>query len=110
MSQQNDSPKAPARILYLVDLFKTESLTEKEHDELDAWIEQSDDNVNVFADLIKDMDDRYSKYDMPDIEEAIRADERKTVLKPIFTALGILGVLVAIFVVFRYVSSGNIAP
>lgn len=44
----------PGRIAYLIDGFLRETLTETEHDELDAWIEASPENMRLFEELTDD--------------------------------------------------------
>lgn len=39
------------RIAYLIIGFIKRTLTTREHDELDEWLEESDDNVELFAQL-----------------------------------------------------------
>jgi len=39
------------RVTYLVIGFINKTLTTREHDELDEWLEESDDNVELFAQL-----------------------------------------------------------
>ena len=41
----------PGRIAYLIDGFLRDNLTETEHDELDAWIEASPENMRLFEEL-----------------------------------------------------------
>jgi len=41
----------PYRVAYLIAGYIYESLTELEHDELDSWVEASDDNMILFEEL-----------------------------------------------------------
>ena len=112
MTQQNDSPKASPRILYLIEGFKRQRLTEQEHEELDAWVQESDDNMQVFEDLTDDlMNDPNFKAPLPDdVETVIRADERERLLTRIFIGFGILCALFALFMLYDHVYSGDISP
>lgn len=39
----------PERIAYLILLYMHGQLSTKQHDELDAWVVQSDENIELFA-------------------------------------------------------------
>ncbi|HUN03615.1 MAG TPA: hypothetical protein PLS00_12220, partial [Niabella sp.] len=41
----------PYRVAYLIAGYIQQSLTEKEHDELDDWVAASDDNNRLFGEL-----------------------------------------------------------
>src|SRR5690349_14596219 len=112
MAEQNDSPKASPRILYLIEGFKRQRLTEKEHEELDAWVQESEDNMQVFEDLTDDLMNNpgFRAPLSDDIETSIRANERGRVLTRIFIGFGILCAFVGIFLFYNHITSGNIAP
>lgn len=44
-------PYDPERIAYLIAGFLGKTLTEEEHDELDRWVEASEENMKLFAEL-----------------------------------------------------------
>jgi hypothetical protein len=55
------------RITYLIDAYLRESITPEEHDELDAWVGASDENMRIFeektgANNEKIKEDKYKKY------------------------------------------------
>jgi hypothetical protein len=41
----------PERISFLILLYIHQALTPQQHDELDAWVEESDENMRAFEDL-----------------------------------------------------------
>ena len=47
----NDMDKAAHRTAYLIASFIRNTLSEKEHDELDNWVNESDHNMKLFEDL-----------------------------------------------------------
>lgn len=53
MNEQShtDIDKQALRIAYLIAGFIRKTLTKSEHDELDAWVEASDENMKLFEDL-----------------------------------------------------------
>jgi len=108
MAQKNDLPKLSRRVAYLIERFNKGTITTVEHDELDAWVEESDANADVFEELMND-DPNFEP--LPDeVKTAIRADERQSVLRRIFIALGGLALLAIIFIGYEYIHSRNIRP
>ncbi|MDI3321377.1 FecR family protein [Pinibacter soli] len=49
--QFQETEERAQRIAYLIAGFINRTLTTREHDELDLWVEESDDNVELFAQL-----------------------------------------------------------
>lgn len=49
--QFQETEERAQRIAYLISGFINRTLTTREHDELDLWVEESDDNVELFAQL-----------------------------------------------------------
>lgn len=55
------------RISYLIDAYLRESISPEEHDELDAWVGASDENMRIFEEKTsasneKIKEDKYKKY------------------------------------------------
>ena len=52
MNKSGEQPGAdPGRIAYLINGFLRDNLSEAEHNELDAWIETSPENMRLFEEL-----------------------------------------------------------
>jgi ferric-dicitrate binding protein FerR (iron transport regulator) len=62
------------RIAYLVAGYLRQTLSEKEHDELDEWITASDENQKLFEELVdpENIKKGLSEYDEPDTEKALQ--------------------------------------
>jgi len=50
-NRYGDMDEKASRVAYLIAGFIRHTLTEKEHDELDAWVESSDENMLLFEEL-----------------------------------------------------------
>jgi len=47
----SDKSQPGQRISYLIEVYNRQSITPEEHDELDAWVGASDENMRVFEEL-----------------------------------------------------------
>ncbi|MES1226262.1 MAG: hypothetical protein ABUT20_62880, partial [Bacteroidota bacterium] len=67
------------RIAYLIAGFLQQTLSEKEHDELDSWITASDENQRLFEELTDPamIEKGLKEYDEPNAEAALERIKRK---------------------------------
>jgi transmembrane sensor len=68
-----------SRIAYLISGYLRQTLSEKEHDELDEWMTASDDNQRLFEELTdpKNIEKGLKEYGAPDTEAALKRIKRK---------------------------------
>src|SRR5918996_842983 len=68
------------RVAYLIAGFIRGTLTETEHDELDAWVETSDENMQLFEELTdeKNLEANLAWMDKIRVEKKLRAAKGKT--------------------------------
>ena len=67
------------RIAYLIAGFIRKTLTETEHDELDAWVEASDENMLLFEELTdeKNIEANLAWMDKTSTEESLKSTKKK---------------------------------
>jgi len=72
------------RIAYLIAGFIRETLTEAEHDELDAWVESSDENMLLFEELTdeKNIEANLAWMDKTRTEESLKLTKKKIEFAP----------------------------
>lgn len=100
------------RIAYLVLGYIRKTLTEAEHDELDAWVEASDENMLLFEELTdeKNIEANIAWMQSIETEKALEKTKkqlqfsspgkrRKTKLWPFFAAAALLIAIVAIYLI-----------
>ncbi len=61
----------PARIAYLIAGYINEALTEEEHDELDKWVCENDDNMRLFEELTDEKTIAYSLEQLSKLNPAV---------------------------------------
>lgn len=108
------------RVAYLIAGFIRQTLTEKEHDELDDWVNESDHNMQLFEDLTDEknlaanlewMDKIQAKesYESMQQKGAFNTVRKKTYYGRIWLAAASVIVLAGVFFIYRYTAftSGN---
>lgn len=104
------------RVAYLIAGFIRHTLTEKEHDELDNWVNESDHNMQLFEDLTDEknlvanlewMDKVQTEqsYQVMQGKGAFKVPPKKFYNKKIWLAAASVIVLLGVFFVYRYTSS-----
>ncbi|MGF2414086.1 MAG: FecR family protein [Ferruginibacter sp.] len=104
------------RVAYLIAGFIRHTLTEKEHDELDNWVNESDHNMQLFEDLTDEknlvanlewMDKVQTEqsYQVMQGKGAFKIPPKKFYNKKIWLAAASVIVLLGVFFVYRYTSS-----
>jgi ferric-dicitrate binding protein FerR (iron transport regulator) len=105
------------RVAYLIAGYIRNTLTDKEHQELDDWINSSDHNMKLFEDLTDEqniesnlewMDKVQSERSFKELQEsgAFQKPTRKNRMNPVWIAAASIVLLTMIFLVYRYMS-GN---
>ena len=124
----NDTPNFPGdeqahRIAYLVAGFVRKTLTEKEHDELDAWVEASDENMRLFEELTDEnniaanlrwMDEVNTKRKLQEVKKGLvfkdAKPQRSKRMWPYATAASIIFLVIAGYLVQRQNETPTITP
>ncbi len=112
----NDMDKAAYRTAYLIAGFIRNTLSEKEHDELDSWVNESDHNMKLFEDLTDEtnitanlewMDKVQTEQSYQAMQEkgAFKATSPKIYDRRIWLAAASVIVLLGVFFVYRYTAS-----
>jgi transmembrane sensor len=101
------------RIAYLIAGYIRQTLTEKEHDELDDWINADDKNMQLFEELTDErnleanlawMDQVQSQKSYDEHKQAgkFQLPTKKFTISPAWAAAASLVLLVALFFIYRY--------
>jgi len=112
----NDMDKAAYRTAYLIAGFIRNSLSEKEHDELDNWVNESDHNMKLFEDLTDEknlatnlewMDKVQTEQSYQAMQEkgAFKAPPKKYYNKKIWLVAASVIIVLGVFFVYRYTAS-----
>lgn len=107
------------RIAYLMAGFIRHTLTEKEHDELDAWVNESDHNMQLFEDLTDEKNIAANLEWMDKIQTgksyaamqqkgAFDAVEKKSSRRRIWLAAASVIILTGVFFIYKYTSTQTI--
>lgn len=109
-----DMDEKAYRIAYLIAGFIRHTLTEKEHDELDNWVNENDHNMELFEDLTdeKNLTANLEWMDTVQAEQSYQAMQKKGAFnvpskfynKKIWLVAASVIVLLAVFVVYKYTS------
>ncbi len=110
-----DMDEKAYRIAYLIAGFIRHALTEKEHDELDNWVNENDHNMELFEDLTdeKNLTANLEWMDTVQGEQSYLAMQEKGAFnvpsskfynKKIWLVAASVIVLLAVFVVYKYTS------
>jgi transmembrane sensor len=111
----NDMDKAAYRTAYLIAGFIRNTLSEKEHDELDNWVNESDHNMKLFEDLTDEknlvanlewMDKVQTEQSYQAMQDkgAFKVPPKKFSNKRIWLAAASVIILLGVFFVYRYTS------
>lgn len=114
----SDMDQPAYRIAYLIAGFIRNTITEKEHDELDDWVNESDDNMRLFEELTdeKNLEANLAWMDKVQTEQSFHAQKekgafdmpRKTFrLNPVWMAAASVVLVVGIFFIYRYAGNGS---
>lgn len=106
------------RIAYLIAGYIRNTLTDKEHQELDDWINSSDHNMKLFEDLTDEqniqsnlawMDKVQSERSFEALREsgAFQKSSKKIKMNPLWIAAASIALLMMIFLVYRYMSANR---
>ena len=104
------------RTAYLIAGFIRHTLTEKEHDELDNWVNENDHNMQLFEDLTdeKNLEANLEWMDKVQVEESYKAMQQKGAFnlpqkrsysRQIWLAAATVIGLLAVFFVYKYTAS-----
>jgi transmembrane sensor len=117
----SDMDQPAYRIAYLIAGFIRNTLTEKEHQELDDWVNESDHNMKLFEDLTDErnleanlewMDKVQSEQSYQSLKErgAFDVSPKKIRFNPVWMAAASVILIAGIFFIYRYAGknkSGN---
>lgn len=106
--------KEAHRIAYLIAGFIRQTITEKEHDELDDWVNASDQNMQLFEELTDEdnlaanlawMDKVQTEQSFKKLQESgsFKKTTKRFKLNPMWVAAASFILLAGIFFVYRYV-------
>ena len=110
---QNNMDEAAFRTAYLITSFIRKTLSEAEHDELDAWVESSDENMLLFEELTdeKNIEANLAWMDKVKTEKSLKRIKEKIEFNPIqnrrssnkwiYGIAASIILLVAAFAIFR---------
>ena len=112
----NDMDKAAHRTAYLIAGFIRNTLSEKEHDELDNWVNESDHNMKLFEELTdeRNITANLEWMDKAQTEQSYQAMQKRGAFKVppqkiyrryIWLAAASVILLLGVFFVYRYTAS-----
>ncbi len=91
--------KLPARIGHLIDKFMDDTITMQEHEELDAWVLENDDNMKAFEDLTDEKN-------LPGLQKKPTGKKRTlSMLVPLMVAASVL--LIIGFFIYHFAFPGD---
>jgi ferric-dicitrate binding protein FerR (iron transport regulator) len=110
--------KGAYRIAYLVAGYIRGTITEKEHDELNDWVNASDHNMQLFEELTdeKNLEANLAWMDKVQSEQSYQALQEKGAfdiprkkfrLNPVWIAAASVVLVLGIFFIYRYTDKGN---
>ncbi len=114
----SDMDQPAYRIAYLIAGFIRNTITEKEHDELDDWVNESDDNMRLFEELTdeKNLEANLAWMDKVQTEQSFHTQKEKGAfdlprkkfrLNPVWMAAASVVLVVGIFFIYRYAGNGS---
>jgi ferric-dicitrate binding protein FerR (iron transport regulator) len=114
----SDMDQPAYRIAYLIAGFIRNTITEKEHDELDDWVNESDDNMRLFEELTdeKNLEANLAWMDKVQTEQSYYVQKEKGAfdlprkkfrLNPVWMAAASVVLVVGIFFIYRYAGNGS---
>lgn len=115
-NRYSDMDRPAYRIAYLIAGFIRDTLTENEHDELDNWVNKSEENMRLFEELTdeKNLEANLSWMDQVQTEESFRSlrekgafelKRKKIGLNPLWMAAASVILIAGIFFTYRYVTN-----
>lgn len=115
-NRYSDMDNAASRTAYLIAGFIRHTLTEKEHDELDNWVNENDHNMQLFEDLTdeKNLSANLEWMDKVQTEQSYQAMQEKGAFKvplkkfynkKIWLAAASVIIVLGVFFVYRYTAS-----
>jgi len=107
-----------SRVAYLIAGFIRHTLTEKEHDELDDWVNESDHNMQLFEDLTdeKNLHANLEWMDKVQAEESYQLMQQKGAFnmpqkriynRRIWLAAALVIVMLSVFFIYKYTDSNR---
>ena len=110
--------KGAYRIAYLIAGYIRNTITEKEHDELNDWVNASDHNMQLFEELTDEnnldanlawMDKVHSEQSYQAMRErgAFDVPRKKFHLSPVWIAAASVVLVIGIFFIYRYTGKGS---
>lgn len=114
----SDMDQPAYRIAYLIAAFIRNTITEKEHDELDDWVNESDDNMRLFEELTDErnleanlawMDKVQTEQSYQALQEqgAFNIPRRRFQLSPVWIAAASVILIVGVFVIYRFAGNSS---
>lgn len=114
----SDMDQPAYRIAYLIAGFIRNTITEKEHDELDDWVNESDDNMRLFEELTDErnleanlawMDKVQTEKSYQALQEqgAFHVPRRKFQLSSVWIAAASVIIIVGVFIIYRFAGNSN---
>jgi transmembrane sensor len=114
----SDMDQPAYRIAYLIAAFIRNTITEKEHDELDNWVNESDDNMRLFEELTDEanLEANLAWMDKVQTEQSFKALQEKGAftlprkrfqLRPVWIAAASVVLIAGIFFIYRYAGKDN---
>ena len=109
----SDMDQPAYRIAYLIAGFIRNTITEKEHDELDDWVNESDDNMRLFEELTdeRNLEANLAWMDKVQTEQSYKAlqekgafdvHRKKFQLSPVWIAAASVILIVGVFIIYRF--------
>lgn len=114
----SDMDQPAYRIAYLIAGFLRNTITEKEHDELDDWVNESDDNMRLFEELTDEqnleanlawMDKVQTEQSYKTLQEkgAFEIHRKKFQLSPVWIAAASVILIIGVFIVYRFAGNSS---
>ena len=114
----SDMDQPAYRIAYLIAAFIRNTITEKEHDELNDWVNESDDNMRLFEELTDErnleanlawMDKVQTEQSYKALQEkgAFEAHRKKFQLSPVWMVAASVILIVGVFIIYRFAGNSS---
>lgn len=114
----NDMDETASRVAYLIAGFIRHTLTKKEHDELDTWVDESDHNMQLFEDLtdernlianleMLDKNNAFESYKQMQQKGAFNKPQKNIFKRRIWVAAASVIIMISIFFIYRYTISNR---
>ncbi|WP_052324135.1 FecR family protein [Flavihumibacter sp. ZG627] len=114
----SDMDQPAYRIAYLIAGFIRNTITEKEHDELDDWVNESDDNMRLFEELTdeQNLEANLAWMDKVQTEQSYKAlqekgafdiPRKKFQLSPVWMVAASVILIVGVFIIYRFAGNSS---